>query len=92
MGPRNDQIIYLKKTPEEAYQPLVGGTSPHFLHFRDASFGPSTYNLTLLNCFHAISKALSNGFFNFEDFDVDEYEYYESFATIMYSIHPFRKG
>ncbi|XP_022235048.1 dual specificity protein phosphatase CDC14A-like [Limulus polyphemus] len=49
-------IIYLKRTPEEAYQPLVGISSPPFIPFRDASFGPSTYNLTLLDCFHAVSK------------------------------------
>jgi hypothetical protein len=30
----NLQIIYLKKTPEEAYRPLVGGTNPPFLPFR----------------------------------------------------------
>jgi len=70
-------VIYLKKTPEEAYRPLVGGSNPPFLPFRDASFGTCTYNLTLLDCLHGIQKALQNGFFNFETFDVDEYEHYE---------------
>ncbi|XP_069126071.1 dual specificity protein phosphatase CDC14AB-like isoform X5 [Argopecten irradians] len=70
-------IIYLKKTPEEAYRPLVAGSNPPFLPFRDASFGACTYNLTLLDCLHGISKALANGFFNFDTFDVDEYEHYE---------------
>ena len=28
------QIIYLKKTPEEAYKPLVAGANPPFLPFR----------------------------------------------------------
>lgn len=70
-------IIYLKKTPEEAYRPLVSGTNPPYLPFRDASFGTCTYNLTLLDCLHGISKALANGFFNFDSFDVDEYEHYE---------------
>ncbi|XP_050402650.1 dual specificity protein phosphatase CDC14A isoform X2 [Patella vulgata] len=70
-------VIYLKKTPAEAYKPLVSGSNPPFLPFRDASFGPCTYNLTLLDCLQAISKALSNGFFDFENFDVDEYEHYE---------------
>ncbi|KAG7165655.1 Dual specificity protein phosphatase CDC14A-like [Homarus americanus] len=37
----------------------------------------STYHLTLLDCLQAIDKAFKLGFFNFEDFDVDEYEYYE---------------
>lgn len=71
------QIIYLKKTPEEAYKPLIGGNSPPFCPFRDAAYGMSTYHLTLLDCLQAIDKAYKLGFFNFEDFDVDEYEYYE---------------
>lgn len=70
-------IIYLKKTPEEAYKPLVAGSNPPFLPFRDASFGPCSYNLTLLDCLHGLNKALANGFFDFETFDVDEYEHYE---------------
>ncbi|XP_060605231.1 dual specificity protein phosphatase CDC14A-like isoform X17 [Ruditapes philippinarum] len=70
-------IIYLKKTPEEAYRPLVAGSNPPFLPFRDASFGACTYNLTLLDVLHGLNKALANGFFNFDTFDVDEYEHYE---------------
>jgi hypothetical protein len=30
-----------------------------------------------MDCLHAVHKALHLGFFNFEDFDVDEYEYFE---------------
>ncbi|XP_076462279.1 dual specificity protein phosphatase CDC14C-like isoform X3 [Babylonia areolata] len=70
-------IIYLKKTPEEAYKPLVAGSNPPFLPFRDASFGPCSYNLTLLDCLHGLDKAYANNFFDFETFDVDEYEHYE---------------
>lgn len=67
----------MKKTPEEAYKPLISGSNPPFLPFRDASFSGSTYNLTLLDCLYGLYKALLNGFFNFESFDVDEYEHYE---------------
>ncbi|XP_056379346.1 dual specificity protein phosphatase CDC14A isoform X1 [Hyla sarda] len=70
-------VIYLKKTPEEAYRALLSGTSPQYLPFRDASFGNCTYNLTILDCLQGIRKALHLGFFNFENFDVDEYEHYE---------------
>ncbi|KAG8555959.1 hypothetical protein GDO81_017879 [Engystomops pustulosus] len=70
-------VIYLKKTPEEAYRALLSGSSPQYLPFRDASFGNCTYNLTILDCLHGIRKALHLGFFNFENFDVDEYEHYE---------------
>nr|CAD7392827.1 unnamed protein product [Timema cristinae] len=70
-------IIYLKKTPQEAYRPLFGATYPPFLPFRDASFGPSSFHITLLDCLQAIFKAMNFNFFDFEDFDVGEYEYYE---------------
>ncbi|XP_053448061.1 dual specificity protein phosphatase CDC14A isoform X4 [Nycticebus coucang] len=43
----------------------------------DASFGNCTYNLTILDCLQGIRKGLQHGFFDFETFDVDEYEHYE---------------
>ncbi|XP_075038641.1 dual specificity protein phosphatase CDC14A isoform X2 [Mixophyes fleayi] len=70
-------VIYLKNIPEEAYRALLSGSSPQYLPFRDASFGNCTYNLTIQDCLQGIRKALHLGFFNFESFDVDEYEHYE---------------
>ncbi|XP_076582977.1 dual specificity protein phosphatase CDC14AB isoform X1 [Chaetodon auriga] len=70
-------VIYLKKTPEEAYRALISGSNASYLPFRDASFGNSTFNLTVLDCLQGIRKALQHGFFDFETFDVDEYEHYE---------------
>ncbi|XP_043078999.1 dual specificity protein phosphatase CDC14AB isoform X5 [Puntigrus tetrazona] len=70
-------VIYLKKTPEEAYRALISGSNASYLPFRDASFGNCTYNLTVLDCLQGIRKALQHGFLNFEMFDVNEYEHYE---------------
>ncbi|XP_070687891.1 dual specificity protein phosphatase CDC14AB isoform X2 [Pempheris klunzingeri] len=70
-------VIYLKKTPEEAYRALISGSNASYLPFRDASFGNCTYSLTVLDCLQGIRKALQHGFFHFETFDVDEYEHYE---------------
>ncbi|XP_039084386.1 dual specificity protein phosphatase CDC14A isoform X2 [Hyaena hyaena] len=70
-------VIYLKKTPEEAYRALLSGSNAPYLPFRDASFGNCTYNLTILDCLQGIRKGLQHGFFDFETFDVDEYEHYE---------------
>ncbi|NWV24802.1 CC14A phosphatase, partial [Origma solitaria] len=70
-------VIYLKKTPEEAYRMLLSGSNPPYLPFRDASFGSCTYNLTILDCLQGVNKALQHGFFDFKTFDVDEYEHYE---------------
>ncbi|XP_068449199.1 dual specificity protein phosphatase CDC14AB [Clinocottus analis] len=70
-------VIYLKKTPEEAYRALTSGSNASYLPFRDASFGSCTFNLTVLDCLQGVRKALQHGFFDFETFDVDEYEHYE---------------
>ncbi|XP_006001944.3 dual specificity protein phosphatase CDC14B isoform X2 [Latimeria chalumnae] len=69
-------VIYLNKLPEDVYRLLVDG-STSYLPFRDASFGTCSYHLTLLDCLHAVSKALQYGFLDFNRFDVDEYEHYE---------------
>lgn len=45
--------------------------------FHDASPCPCTYELTVLDCLKGLAKARSHGFFDFEDFDVDEYEHFE---------------
>ncbi|XP_030630119.1 cell division cycle 14Aa [Chanos chanos] len=70
-------VIYLKRTPEEVYRALISRTNVSYLPFRDAAFGECTYNLTILDCLQGIRKALQHGFFNFETFDVEEYEHYE---------------
>lgn len=70
-------IIHLKKTPDEAYRPLLGANSQPFCPFRDASIGFCTYNLTIFDCLQAVEKAIANGFYNFDTFDLEEYEYYE---------------
>jgi len=71
------QVIHLKKSPEEAYRPLVARNCPPYLPFRDAAYGPCTYNLTILDCLHAIDRAITFNFYSPENFDVEEYEFYE---------------
>lgn len=48
-----------------------------YLFYRDASFGPCTYNLTLLDCLHAVDRSVACRFYDPELFDADEYEHYE---------------
>ncbi|KAI9338105.1 dual specificity protein phosphatase [Zopfochytrium polystomum] len=69
-------LIGQKKTPEEAFQPLVG-ISPPFLPYRDAGYGPATYHITILDCLKGLYKALQIGLVNLENIDPDEYEFYE---------------
>ncbi|XP_041255391.1 dual specificity protein phosphatase CDC14B isoform X4 [Onychostruthus taczanowskii] len=73
---RKLKIIYLRESPDDVYRLILSG-SVSYLPFRDASFGTCSFHLTLLDCFHAINKALQYGFLDFSTFDVDEYEHYE---------------
>ncbi|XP_043281080.1 dual specificity protein phosphatase CDC14B-like isoform X2 [Venturia canescens] len=71
-------ILYLKHSAEEAYQSLVNTPdSPPFVLFRDASMGVSSHHISLQDCLAAIEKCHRLGFFNFDDFNVKEYEHYE---------------
>ena len=70
-------VIYLDKSPEEAFMPLQGGLNPPFVPFRDASFGVAVYTINIIDCLKAVEKAKKANFFDFEDFDCDEYEHYE---------------
>uniref|UniRef100_A0A8C4D863 Uncharacterized protein n=1 Tax=Dicentrarchus labrax TaxID=13489 RepID=A0A8C4D863_DICLA len=70
-------VIYLKRSPEEAYRTLISGNNAGYLPFRDAGVGECTFNLTVLDCLQGIRKALQHGFFDFDSFNVEEYEHYE---------------
>lgn len=69
------QVIYMNKTPAEAYATLQ--CMEPFIPFRDACMGPCTYNLWVLHCLHAVNKANKFKFFDFETFNPEEYEYFE---------------
>ncbi|XP_006609778.1 dual specificity protein phosphatase CDC14A-like [Apis dorsata] len=70
-------VLYLNKSPREAYNTLFMGGEIPIKPFRDASMGSAIYSIHLLDCLNALKKAASFGFFNFNDFDVVEYEKYE---------------
>jgi cell division cycle 14 len=54
-------------------QATVGPLPP----FHDASPCACTYELTLMHCLQGLLKAKQFGFFDWDSFDVEEYEYYE---------------
>lgn len=70
-------VIYLNQTPEEAYRPLSVSEIPAYRKFCDASYANSTYKISIIDCLNAIAKARKFNFFDFNDFAVDEYEFYE---------------
>ncbi|XP_022668908.1 dual specificity protein phosphatase CDC14A-like isoform X2 [Varroa destructor] len=73
------QILYLDRSAEQAFRPLQQSSPQPFLAFRDASVGPTTYQLTVLHCLKALEKAAQVGFIDFSlgGFDLEEYEHFE---------------
>ena len=69
-------ILYMNKSPEEAYRPFEN-IYPAFTPFHDATPVTCTYHLTVFDCLCGLAKAKYHNFFNFETFDVDEYEHFE---------------
>lgn len=69
-------VIYLGRAPEEAYRILMCGATS-YIPFRDAAYGSCNFYITLLDCFHAVKKAMQYDLLNFNSFNLDEYEHYE---------------
>ena len=69
------QIIVLKRTAQEAWAPF--SLLPSFLDFRDAGYGGCTYKCTILHCLKGLEKGISLNWFNYKNFSIHEYEFYE---------------
>eukprot|EP00760_Papus_ankaliazontas_P000911 PhM_4_TR10306/c0_g1_i1/m.42824/K06639/CDC14; cell division cycle 14 len=69
-------VLCLKKSPQEAWRPLQR-MYPPFLPFRDASYGISTHNLTIVDCVAALQKAIWLGWYDVNTFDIATYEHSE---------------
>ena len=69
-------MLFMGQTPEEAFRPFEDAYPP-FPPFHDASPCVCTYNLTILDCLRGIRKALDCGFFDLDNFDIEEYEHFE---------------
>ncbi|EZG56785.1 putative dual specificity protein phosphatase CDC14A [Gregarina niphandrodes] len=61
----------------EAIDPFLKFKKIKFTPFRDASYGPCTYELSLYGCFAGFKKAKDLGWYNFSTFDLAQYEKYE---------------
>ncbi|KAL5104831.1 hypothetical protein TcWFU_001264 [Taenia crassiceps] len=71
------QIIYLNRSADEAYKHILLDKYRTFAPYRDASSGPSYYDLNLSDCLRAVQKAVRFGFLDFDTFDLEDYEYNE---------------
>jgi cell division cycle 14 len=78
-------VLQLGRSAEEAYRPLTAAKP--FAPFRDASCGPSTYHLTVLDCLRGLARARDAGLLDFRSppggrpggasFDCAAYEHFE---------------
>eukprot|EP01041_Mallomonas_annulata_P012018 gene12018-25180_t len=67
-------MLYLDRTPEEAFRPVRGLGLPLW---HDATNTVCTFQLTVLDTLKGLEKARQCKFFNFQSFDIDEYEHFE---------------
>ena len=67
-----------------ASNPPVTSSCSALPPFHDASPCACTYDLTVLDCLRGLAKARRYEFFDFANFDVDEYEYYEQVEVSPY--------
>ncbi|KAJ8613613.1 hypothetical protein CTAYLR_006160 [Chrysophaeum taylorii] len=69
------QMLYLGRTAEEAFSTVeCFDLEP----FHDATPGKCNFHLDVLDCLRGLGKARFYGFFEFDTFDIAEYEYFEA--------------
>lgn len=70
------QVIHMDRHPDVAYKPLEAYEP--YMPFRDAAQDTPTFPLTVKHCLRAFWKAQQYKFFDFNTFNIEEYEHYES--------------
>jgi cell division cycle 14 len=69
-------VVILKKTAKEAMaklEPYAG----LLRSYRDASKGECFYECTVAHCIEGLEFAVKNGWYDYHNFNVKEYEHYE---------------
>ena len=70
-------IIWEGKTAKDAYAPFAA-VRAKFAPFRDASYWPSDYDITVSDTLDGIYKAVTLGWVDFTSFDLQQYEFFEA--------------
>lgn len=69
-------VVILKKSAKEAMNTLEPYAA-HFRSYRDASKGECFYECTVEHCIEGLEFAVKNGWYDYNKFNVKEYEHYE---------------
>lgn len=67
-------VIRRKHTPEQAWYPF---SSFNFVPFRDATYGDMSADLPILDVLRGLKKGMELGWFDFNTFDAESFEFYE---------------
>lgn len=70
------QVIVMRKPADAAFEPFTG-VYPPFLPFRDALRCPCTFHLSILDCLKGLEFAMHIGWFDYQHFNVESYEFYQ---------------
>ncbi|KAJ1492124.1 protein-tyrosine phosphatase-like protein, partial [Baffinella frigidus] len=68
----------LGATAAEAWGPFADVPAHIGVPFRDATWVPSPFDITVLHCWEGLVKAMAEGLYNPDTFDKNEYVYYDS--------------
>lgn len=69
--------LELGMTPDQAWTPFSTLVPSPFRPYRDATWAPSPFDLTIKDCWAGLVKARSSGIFDPVSFDKEEYFYYD---------------
>jgi cell division cycle 14 len=69
-------IIILKRSAKEAWD-VFAPYHKKFTPFRDAIAGTCTYRCTIDHCLNGLDLGIKLGWYDFNTFDVQEYQHYE---------------
>uniref|UniRef100_A0A6U4KCZ2 protein-tyrosine-phosphatase n=1 Tax=Hemiselmis andersenii TaxID=464988 RepID=A0A6U4KCZ2_HEMAN len=71
-------VVEHGRTPEDAWAPFETMLDSPVCPFRDASFLPDSYKLTVLSCLGGLKRAMSLGWYDPANFDLEEYDYLDN--------------
>ena len=76
-------VMEMELSPEDAWRPFAEIQPSPFVGFRDASYNPPDFTLSILDCLYGLAKARDVGLINFRDdsFNVKEYENFDDPAN-----------
>mmetsp|Transcript_21150 Transcript_21150/g.46631 ORF Transcript_21150/g.46631 Transcript_21150/m.46631 type:complete len:430 (-) Transcript_21150:324-1613(-) len=69
------KVIVLHASAESAFLPFKA-VFPPFLPYRDATGGVCTFQCTLLDCLKGLEKSIEIGWFDWQLFDIEQFEFF----------------